>query len=153
MLKSQKARLDAPEMDSLRQGTGWKVEELGLPQIFVAGTYGEGSPGSVHLEMVADDACAAIRAHGARGAKYFVSDLCDGEIQGADGMNYSLASRDFITNMFQIQGEATPFDAAVFTASCDKAIPACLKAIARMNMPSVFIPGGTMKHEPDMMTA
>ena len=153
MLKSQKARLDAPEMDSLRLGTGWKVEELGLPQIFVAGTYGEGSPGSVHLEMVADDACAAIRAHGARGAKYFVSDLCDGEIQGADGMNYSLASRDFITNMFQIQGEATPFDAAVFTASCDKAIPACLKAIARMNMPSVFIPGGTMKHGPDMMTA
>ena len=65
MLKSQKARLDAPEMDSLRLGTGWKVEELGLPQIFVAGTYGEGSPGSVHLEMVADDACAAIRAHGA----------------------------------------------------------------------------------------
>ena len=59
-------------------------------------------------------------------------------------MNYSLASRDFITNMFQIQGEATPFDAAVFTASCDKAIPACLKAIARMNMPSVFIPGGKM---------
>ena len=47
MLKSQKARLDAPEMDSLRLGTGWKVEELGLPQIFVAGTYGEGSPGSV----------------------------------------------------------------------------------------------------------
>ena len=39
MLKSQKARLDAPEMDSLRLGTGWKVEELGLPQIFVAGTH------------------------------------------------------------------------------------------------------------------
>ena len=153
MLKSQKARLDAPEMDSLRLGSGWKTEELGLPQIFVAGTYGEGSPGSVHLEMVTDYACKAIAENGARGAKYFVSDLCDGEIQGADGMNYSLASRDFIADMFQIQGEATPFDAAVFTASCDKAIPACLKAMARMNMPSVFIPGGTMKHGPDMLTA
>ncbi len=153
MLKSQQARLDAPEMDSLRLGTGWKVEELGLPQIYVAGTYGEGSPGSVHLEMVADFACKAIRENGGRGAKYFASDLCDGEIQGADGMNYSLASRDFMANMFQIQGEATPFDAAIFTASCDKAIPACLKAIARMNMPSVFIPGGTMKHGPNMMTA
>ena len=153
MLKSQKARLEAPEMDSLRIGTGWKVEELGLPQIFVAGTYGEGSPGSVHLEMVADHACKAISDHGARGAKYFVSDLCDGEIQGADGMNYSLASRDFMANMFQIQGEATPFDAAIFTASCDKAIPACLMAMARMNMPAVFIPGGTMKHGPKMLTA
>ena len=153
MLKSQQARLDAPEMDSLRLGTGWKVEELGLPQIYVAGTYGEGSPGSVHLEMVADFACKAIAENGGRGAKYFASDLCDGEIQGADGMNYSLASRDFMANMFQIQGEATPFDAAIFTASCDKAIPACLKAIGRMNMPSVFIPGGTMKHGPNMMTA
>lgn len=153
MLRSQKARLDAPEMDSLRIGSGWKIEELGLPQIFVAGTYGEGSPGSVHLEMIADYACRAISENKARGAKYFVSDLCDGEIQGADGMNYSLPSRDFIANMFQIQGEATPFDAAVFTASCDKAIPACLKAMARMNMPSIFIPGGTMKHGPDMMTA
>ena len=140
-------------MDSLRLGTGWKVEELGLPQIYVAGTYGEGSPGSVHLEMVADFACKAIAENGGRGAKYFASDLCDGEIQGADGMNYSLASRDFMANMFQIQGEATPFDAAIFTASCDKAIPACLKAIGRMNMPSVFIPGGTMKHGPNMMTA
>lgn len=153
MLKSQKARLEAPEMDSLRLGTGWKAEELGLPQIFVAGTYGEGSPGSVHLEEVADYACKSISENGARGAKYFVSDLCDGEIQGADGMNYSLASRDFIANMFQIQGEATPFDAAVFTASCDKAIPACLKAIARINIPSIFIPGGTMRHGPDMLTA
>ena len=52
MLKSQKARLDAPEMDSLRLGSGWKTEELELPQIFVAGTYGEGSPGSVHLAKV-----------------------------------------------------------------------------------------------------
>ena len=49
MLKSQKARLDAPEMDSLRLGTGWKVEELGLPQIFVAGTYGEGRRTGHHL--------------------------------------------------------------------------------------------------------
>ena len=104
MLKSQKARLQAPEMDSLRLGSGWKIADLELPQIFVAGTYGEGSPGSVHLEMVAEFACKAIHENGARGAKYFVSDLCDGEIQGADGMNYSLASRDFITNMFQIQG-------------------------------------------------
>ena len=45
MLKSRKARLDAPEMDSLRLGSGWKTEELDLPQIFVAGPYGEGSPG------------------------------------------------------------------------------------------------------------
>ena len=118
MLKSQQARLDAPEMDSLRLGTGWKVEELGLPQIYVAGTYGEGSPGSVHLEMVADFACKAIAENGGRGAKYFASDLCDGEIQGADGMNYSLASRDFMANMFQIQGEATPFDAEIGRASC-----------------------------------
>jgi len=153
MLNSQKARLIAPEMDSLRLGSGWTRDELGLPQIYVTGTTGESGPGSAHLGKVEDDVCAAIRKACGRGAKYYATDLCDGEIQGADGMNYSLASRDFIADMFQIQAEATPFDGAVFTASCDKGIPACLKALARINIPSVFVPGGTMKHGPNMLTA
>lgn len=152
MLISQKMRKISPEMDSLRLGTGWTVDDLEKPQIYVASTCGDSHPGSVHLERLAQDICGAIQKQGGRGAKYAVTDICDGITQGYDGMNYSLPSREYIANMFQIQAEATPFDAAVFTASCDKSIPASLKAIARVNIPSVFLPGGVMKAGPDLLT-
>lgn len=87
-----------------------------------------------------------------KGAKYYVTDMCDGESQGHDGINYSLCSREMITNMIEIQFEATPFDGAVFLSSCDKALPAHLKAIARLNTPSLIIPGGVMNAGPDLLT-
>lgn len=152
MLISQKMRKISPEMDSLRLGTGWTVDDLGKPQIYVTSTYGDSHPGSVHLSQLTQDVCDAVHTSGGRGAKYVVTDICDGITQGYDGMNYSLPSREYMANMFQIQAEATPFDGAVFIASCDKSIPASLKAIARVNIPSVFLPGGVMKAGPDLLT-
>ncbi len=57
-------------------------------------------------------------------------------------MNYSLLSREMICNMIEVQGTATPFDGGFFICSCDKAIPAHLKAIARLDMPSIIVTGG-----------
>ena len=78
--------------------------------------------------------------------------MCDGMSQGHDGINYSLASRDMICHMMEIQCNATPFDGGVFLASCDKSLPASLMAMARLNIPSIVIPGGVMNAGPDLLT-
>ena len=67
-------------------------------------------------------------------------------------MNYSLVSRDIMAAMMEIHVKATPFDAGVFIASCDKSVPAHLMAIARLDMPAIFMPGGIMKAGPNLLT-
>ncbi len=152
MLASQKLRQMSPELDPLRLGTGWTPEDLAKPQIFVESTFGDSHPGSGHLDKLVAAACEGIAAAGGRGARYFCTDMCDGESQGTDGINYSLASREMIANMIEIQANATPFDAGVYLASCDKGMPGNLMGLARVNIPAVVVTGGTMAAGPDMLT-
>lgn len=151
-LISQKMRRLAPELDPLRIGTGWKKEDLEKPQIMIESTFGDSHPGSAHLNILAEEARKGIEEAGGYGARYFATDICDGESQGTDGINFSLASREMIANMIEIHGSATPFDAGVYLASCDKGMPANLMGLARLNIPAVVVPGGTMKAGPDMLT-
>lgn len=151
-MKSQQLRKLAPELDSLRLGSGWKINELSKPQIIVESSYGHSHPGSAHLDKLGDEAGIGIKEKGGRAANYFVTDICDGEAQGHDGMNYSLVSRDIMAAMMEIHVKATPFDAGVFIASCDKSVPAHLMAIARLDMPAIFMPGGIMKAGPNLLT-
>ncbi len=151
-LISQKMRKLAPEMDPLRLGTGWTTEELAMPQILVESTYGDSHPGSGHLDKLVKAACEGIAQAGGRGARYFATDICDGESQGTDGINFSLASREMIANMIEIHGSATPFDGGVYISSCDKGMPANLMGLARLNIPAVVITGGTMKAGPELLT-
>ncbi len=152
MLKSQDLREKAPELDSLRLGSGWKLEDLSKPQIIVESSYGHSHPGSAHLDALVDEACNGVYKTGGRPAKYFVTDICDGESQGHDGINYSLPSREIMANMIEIHVQATPYDAGIFITSCDKSVPAHLMAIARLDMPSILVPGGIMNAGPDMLT-
>ena len=92
------------------------------------------------------------KRQGGYGARYFCTDICDGESQGTDGINYSLASREMIANMIEIHANATPFDGGVYIASCDKGMPGNLMGLARVNIPSVVIPGGTMSAGPELLT-
>ena len=151
-LKSQEVRAIAPEMDPLRMGMGWKVEDLEKPQIMVESTFGDSHPGSAHLMGFVEEAVRGIYEHGGKGARYFATDICDGMAQGHDGINYSLASRDTIANMIEIHANATTFDAGVFVASCDKAVPAHLMAIGRLGIPSIVVTGGVMDAGPDLLT-
>lgn len=151
-LISQKMRQLAPEMDPLRLGTGWKPEDLAKPQILVESTFGDSHPGSGHLDKLVTAACEGIDEAGGHGARYFCTDICDGESQGTDGINFSLASREMIANMIEIHANATPFDGAVYMASCDKGMPANLMALARVNTPAVVVTGGTMRAGPDLLT-
>lgn len=149
---SQQIRKIAPEMDPLRLGMGWKPEDLSKPQIMIESTFGDSHPGSAHLFQFVNNAADAVYAAGGKAARYFATDICDGMSQGHDGINYSLASRDTICNMIEIHANATPFDAAVFISSCDKAVPAHLMAIGRVNIPSILVTGGVMEAGPDLLT-
>ena len=151
-LKSQEMRKIAPELDPLRIGTGWKPEDLSKPQVIIESTYGDSHPGSGHLNILVEEVKKGIEEAGGFGARYYCTDMCDGESQGTDGINYSLASREMITNMIEIQAKATPFDAGVYLASCDKGLPANLMALCRVNIPGIVVPGGTMNAGPDMLT-
>lgn len=149
---SQDIRKVAPELDPLRMGMGWTVDELAQPQIMIESTFGDSHPGSAHLMGLVDEACAGTRKEGGRPARYFTTDICDGMAQGHDGINYSLASRDMIANMIEIHAGATPFDGAVFVSSCDKGVPAHLMGIGRVNTPCVLVTGGVMDAGPDLLT-
>ena len=151
-LVSQKMRELAPELDPLRIGTGWKPEDLGKIQVIIESTFGDSHPGSGHLDILVEEVRKGIDAAGGHGARYFATDICDVESQGTDGINYSLASREMIANMIEIHANATPFDAGVYLASCDKGMPANLMGLARVNIPSVVVPGGTMNAGPEMLT-
>ena len=151
-LKSQEMRKLAPELDPLRIGTGWKREDLSKPQIFIESTYGDSHPGSGHLNILVEEVRKGVAQASGFGARYYVTDICDGESQGTDGINFSLASREMIANMIEIQGNATVSDAGVYLASCDKGMPGNLMGLARVNIPSVVVPGGTMNAGPEMLT-
>ncbi len=151
-LKSQQTRKIAPEMDPLKMGMGWKVEDLSKPQIIIESTFGDSHPGSAHLMRFVEQAVRGVQEEGGKAARYFTTDICDGIAQGHDGINYSLVSREMIANMIEIHVNATTFDGGVFVASCDKGVPAHLIGIGRTNIPSIMITGGVMDAGPDLLT-
>ncbi len=151
-MRSQEIRKIAPEMDPLKLGMGWSVEDLEKPQIIIESTFGDSHPGSAHLLQLADQTVAGVAACKGKGARYFATDICDGIAQGHDGINYSLASRDTLANLIEIHANASAFDAGVFISSCDKAVPAHLMAIGRINIPSIVVTGGVMDAGPELLT-
>lgn len=151
-LRSQEMRKNAPELDPLRIGTGWKPEDLAKPQVIIESTFGDSHPGSGHLDILVEEVRKGVEAAGGHGARYYCTDMCDGESQGTDGINYSLVSREMIANMIEIQANATPFDAGVYLASCDKGLPGNLMGLARVDIPAVVVLGGTMNAGPEMLT-
>jgi dihydroxy-acid dehydratase len=151
-MRSQDIRKIAPEMDPLKIGMGWSIDDLEKPQIIVESTYGDSHPGSSHLNQLVEGAINGISMAGGKGARYYATDICDGMAQGHDGINYSLVSRDTIANLIEIHAGATTFDAGVFIASCDKAVPAHLMAVGRLNIPSILVTGGVMDAGPDLLT-
>jgi dihydroxy-acid dehydratase len=134
----------APEIDALRMGMHWDEEDIQRGQILVESTFGDSHPGSVALDKLAIMASDGIKYAAYKPSNYTTTDMCDGIAQGHEGMNYSLVSREFIAGMVEIHAKASNFDGMVLISSCDKAIPAHLMSMARINIPSIFVPGGVM---------
>jgi len=152
MIKSQKIRKLAPEMDSLRLGAGWTKKELSMHQVAIESSFGDSHPGSVHLNTFVEAARETLKEINVKGSRFYCTDMCDGQAQGHDGMNFSLASRNVMCDMIETQLSATPFDGAIFITSCDKSMPARLMAACRLDIPSIILPGGVMKSGPGMLT-
>ncbi len=145
-LHSQEVRKLAPENDPLKIGMGWSVADLDKPQILVESSYGDSHPGSAHLNKFVEEGVKAVNENGGKAARYYVTDTCDGIAQGHDGINYSLAHRDMMTNMIEVHGMASGFDGGMFIASCDKAMPAILMGIGRLkDMSAIVVTGGVME--------
>lgn len=137
----------------MQLGSGWSEEDITKPQILIEDVYGDSHPGSVHLNQVTEQVKWGVLEKGGYGAKYHITDICDGCAQGHDGMNLVLASREAVCDMVEVHASALPWDGMVLSSSCDKSIPAHLKAAARMNIPAIFLPGGSMRPGPDMTTS
>lgn len=149
---SQEVRKIAPEMDPLRRGMGWSVDDLSKPQIIIESTFGDSHPGSAHLDKFVNQAMVGVNELGGKGSRFYATDICDGQAQGHDGINYSLVSRDILASLIEIHANATPFDGGVFISSCDKGVPSHLMAIGRVNIPSVVVTGGVMEAGPNLLT-
>lgn len=149
MRRSEEVRKLAPEMDPLRRGMGWSVDDLEKPQIMIESSYGDSHPGSAHLNIFVEEAVKAVNASGGKASRYYATDMCDGIAQGHDGINYSLAHRDAMVNLIEAQANATTYDGGVFIASCDKSVPAMLMSIGRLkDMSAIVVTGGVMEaHE------
>lgn len=112
-MKSQELRKVAPEIDSLHLSSDWNIEDLKKAQIFIQSSFGNSHPRSAHLDRLVKEADDAVRLKGGFTANYYVTDICDGEAQGHNGMNYSLVSREIMTAMIVIQVKAIPFDGGI----------------------------------------
>lgn len=141
------------QFNALQLGSGWEEEDLSKPQILIEDVYGDSHPGSVHLLELSRQVERGVVEKGGCPAHFHATDLCDGCAQGHDGMNLILASRETLCDLVELHGSFVAWDGMVVSSSCDKSIPAHLKAMARLNIPSVFLPGGSMRPGPDQTTS
>ncbi len=152
-MKSNREREFWPQFDALQMGSGFTLAEMQMPQIMIEDVYGDSHPGSVHLNELTDHVKVGVLQRGGVPCKYHTTDICDGCAQGHDGMNIILASREAICDMVEVHASAVPWDGMVLSSSCDKSIPAHLKAMARVDIPALFLPGGSMRPGPYQTTA
>jgi len=148
--ESQKVRKISFEGDALRMAMDWSTDDLDKVQVLVESTQGSSHPSSYHLGELVAEMEKGVYQLGGKPAIYTTTDICDGVAQAHNGMHYSLLSRDMIASMVEIHAMATPFDAMVLTSAGDKAVPAHLMAIARLNIPAIHVPGGAMSAGPCM---
>ncbi len=153
MQKSSFERQLWTQVDALQLGSGWDEEDIVKPQILIEDAYGDSHPGSTHLNQLTEQARIGVYEAGGCPARYHATDICDGCAQGHKGMNYVLASREAICDMVEVHGSMVSWDGLILSSSCDKSIPAHLKAAARLGIPAIFIPGGSMRPGPDMTTS
>jgi dihydroxy-acid dehydratase len=151
--KSSAERLLWAQFDALQMGSGWDERDITKPQILIEDVYGDSHPGSTHLDHISEQAKYGVLESGGYPAQFHVTDICDGCAQGHNGMNYVLASREALCDMVEVHGSVVPWDGIILSSSCDKSIPAHLKAAARLDIPAIYIPGGSMRPGPCMSTS
>jgi len=133
----------APSRAMLR-AVGFKDEDFKKPQIGIASTWSMVTPCNMHINTLAEKAAAGANAAGGKGVIFNTITISDGISMGSEGMKYSLVSREVIADSIETVTGCEGFDGVVAIGGCDKNMPGCLMALARLNRPAVFVYGGTI---------
>ena len=138
----------APSRAMLR-AVGFRTKDFKIPQVGIASTWSMITPCNMHLNDLAQEASSGVEESGAKGIIFNTITVSDGISMGTPGMRYSLVSREIIADSIEAVSAAQGFDGLVTIGGCDKNMPACVMAMARLNRPSVFVYGGTIKPGPN----
>lgn len=128
---------------SLLKSMGYDTDDLKRPRIGIANSWGETSPGHIHLRAVADAVKAGVWQAGGTPFEFNSPAQCPMAV-GEHGMRYDLPTRDIIASEVEAIAKIGLLDALVLISSCDKNVPAHLLAAARLDIPVIFVPGGPM---------
>lgn len=123
---------------------GFRPEDFGRPVIGIASTWGMVTPCNMHLDQLARAAEAGVNEAGGKGVIFNTITISDGISMGTEGMKYSLVSREVIADSIETVVACQGMDGLVALGGCDKNMPGCLIAMARLNRPAVFVYGGTI---------
>ena len=130
---------------AMLRAVGFSDSDFSKPQVGIASTWADVTPCNVHIDQLARLAAEGANAAGGKAVIFNTITVSDGISMGSPGMRYSLVSREVIADSIETVVGAEGFDGFVAIGGCDKNMPGCAMAMARMNRPSVFVYGGTIK--------
>src|SRR5580698_2101243 len=130
---------------AMLRAVGFKDEDFAKPQIGIASTWADLTPCNMHITELARAAASGADAAGGKSVLFNTITVSDGISMGTPGMRYSLVSREVIADSIETVVAAEGFDGFVAVGGCDKNMPGCAMAMARLNRPAVFVYGGTIR--------
>lgn len=136
--------VDRAPARSMLRAVGFTDEDFNKPQVGIASSPSDLTPCNMHLGELAVHASSGVDTAGGKAVNFSTITVSDGISMGTQGMRYSLVSRDVIADSIETTTAAEGFDGLVAIGGCDKNMPGCMIAIARLNRPSVFVYGGTI---------
>ncbi len=136
--------LDKAPNRAMLRAVGFKNPDFDKPMIGVASTWAMVTPCNMHINKLADFAAKGVNTSGGKSVIFNTITVSDGISMGTPGMKYSLISREVIADSIETVTGAEGFDGIVAIGGCDKNMPGCLMAMARLNRPSIFIYGGSI---------
>lgn len=143
------SRITQPKSQGASQamlyGTGLQPADMDKAQVGIAGVWYDGNPCNMHINKLGEKVKEGVQAANLVGMRFNTIGVSDGISMGTDGMSYSLQSRDLIADSIETVCAAQWYDACITIPGCDKNMPGCVMAMARLNRPSLMIYGGTIK--------
>ena len=142
-----RVQLEGPDRAPARaylKGIGFGEEELSRPIIGIANTWTEMMPCNFHLRRLAEKVKEGVRAAGGTPMEFNTVAVSDGITMGTEGMKTSLVSREVIADSIELVARGHLFDAVIALSGCDKTIPGCVMALARLDLPSLMLYGGSI---------
>lgn len=130
---------------AMLHAVGFSRGDFRKSQIGVASTWSQVTPCNMHIDRLARRAAEGVAAAGAKPVIFNTITISDGISMGTQGMRYSLVSREIIADSIEAVAGCEAFDGLVAIGGCDKNMPGCLIAMARLDRPAVFVYGGTIK--------